>query len=277
MSIETYKEHLSKYHLPVNLAERAHNYFLRYGYYESDIHPIKAIKGFQEYFGLDVDGELGPKTIRAMGVSRCGCKDTERLEVSEARLGQKDWTVYVQGFVDGISKDDQLAVWKKIFTHVSTVCNLNVRLVDSKNADVIVDVGRGSKFDFDGSGGVLAWAELASNQNRQQLLMIDLDETWILTLDRRGVLFLHVGYHEFGHIWGLTHSKKSNQLMAPYYSERIGAPQDEDTERLRAIYGKPTVGNPIPDPDPVNPKSISITYTGEITSIKIPGWICRKA
>lgn len=279
MSLDEYRSHLAKYNLPANLAERAHAYFLRYGYYAKDAHPIKAIKGFQEYFGLEVDGELGPKTVRAMGASRCGCRDTERLEVAEARLGQKDWTVYIQGYVDDIGKSEQLAVWQQIFQHVSTICNLNVKLVDSKSADVIVDVGRGSKFDFDGSGGVLGWAEIGSTQNRQQLLMLDLDETWVLTTARRGILIAHVGYHEFGHIWGLTHSKKNNQLLSPYYSETVGLPQSEDIQRLVSIYGKPLTVTPIDPPlPPTSPgtKSLTVTFTGEISNLKADGWFVRR-
>lgn len=271
--LDIFKNDLAKYAIDLRYAEIAQNYLKLFGYFNNTSNPQKALKSFQETFGVLNDGELGPQTLRAMFVSRCGCSDAERLEVAEARIGQKNWTIYIDGYLDSLSKDEQIMTYNKVFAHLMTLINVNIKIIDSKNsADVIIGVGRGTKYNFDGIGGTLAWAELASNQNRQQQLMIDNDETFVSNTLKRGILLFNVFYHEFIHILGLTHSKDSTALMAPFYKESVAFPTKDDINRLLNFYEKASVPVPTPTPPPTGAGKIQINIDYNARTIEIPGY-----
>lgn len=214
-------------------------------------------KQFQEMVGWDADGNLDNKVLRAMQTfPRCGCKDYSLVGPQAA--GVNSWkngmtiTYFVEKYVASLSKADQDDLLQMAWKQWSDVADLKFQRVSSvSQANVVISTGRGAGDQFDGPSGTLAWAYLPPKPNYQgQLLMrFDLDETWIRRVTDRGILYLNVATHEFGHLLGLEHSRNSKALMAPYYAVGITKPQpQDDIPRIQGIYGPPSVPSPPPAP-----------------------------
>jgi hypothetical protein len=215
----------------------------------------KAVKAFQKWFGLKPDGVIGPKTLRAMEIPRCGCPDIidadndlhtryarmrASVEENTSRWSKTGLTYAVQSYVSGIPKTRQLKIFAGAFKAWDDVCGLDIRPIrDVRKADLVLSTGSGGRHNFDGRGGTLAWAYLPDGQDSQLSMRFDLAETWTQNPNDRGILLFNVACHEFGHMLGLTHSKSKRALMAPYYNPSVAAPQlDDDIPRMIEKYGK---------------------------------------
>jgi hypothetical protein len=220
------------------------------------------VKKFQKMFHLTANGKLDAKTIRAMATTpRCGCRDYPMAATSgpmKVKWGTNRLTYFIDSYVKGLSKSDQDDLNALAFQQWADVADLQFeRIRDRNKANMILSTGRGRSQGFDGPNGTLAWAYLPSGNNYQgQLLMrYDLDETWIKDATDRGILFLNVACHEFGHLLGLDHSNKRGALMAPYYTAAVTKPQqNDDVTRIQRLYGPPgVVPPPPPSPPPAPP------------------------
>lgn len=291
MSIfETIANRLEKYEIAAEKVVFAIEYLHHYGYLIDKkidsldeltvIDVVSAVKKFQEFFGnLAVDGEIGPKTLNAMYMPRCGCPDFMSAR-REARWNKNELKYFIRGWVeDGISKTQQRNILKRAWQSWMDVANLHIEETRSaEESDIVIDVGSGRQHNFDGPGGTLAWAYLPDGRDRRLLMRFDLGETWILNPHQRGILLLNVAAHEFGHLLGLEHSRKQGALMAPYYNPNVAAPvHDDDVLRIRGLYGKPERDEPEPGPEPEpndpdkEPKESVIVIRGDINSITSTG------
>ena len=156
----------------------------------------------------------------------------------------KDSLKYVvDGYVTGLPKkvqDKLIATAFKAWTDVAGIEICQCPKKDTKNADILVGVGRGKKHNFDGQGGTLAWAYMPKGKNRQLRMRFDLEEIWVQHQYERGIWMLPVAAHEVGHLLGLEHSKVKEALMAPYYNPFISTPQlKDDIMQIQKLYGKP--------------------------------------
>ena len=228
----------------------------------------KAVKTFQRWFGLKADGIVGPMTLRAMETPRCGCPDVideansthkmymrmqSVIEANMARWNKKGLTYAVHSYVGGgLSKKTQEEIFAGAFKAWDDVCGINIcRVSSTSKADLVLSTGSGRRHNFDGRGGTLAWAYLPNGRDNQLLMRFDLAETWVHNPRDRGILLFNVACHEFGHMLGLTHSKKRGALMAPYYNPSVAVPQwDDDIPRVQARYGKEQAPAPTPTPTP---------------------------
>lgn len=253
------------------------NYLQNYAHLNGSIDDqsiIDATKSFQEYFDLDQDGLLGPKTLRAMTSLRCGVKDILRLQTEEARWRKNNLTYFIESYDSDLPKSTFDEIIFKAFQAWCEVADLKIQPTNSSKCDILVGTGQGRSSDFDGPSGTLAWAELPNGTDRRLLLKFDLDETWSDNPSKRGILLLNVATHEGGHNLGLVHSKVNGSLMGPYYSAKISKPQlNDDIARIQEIYGKNKV-EPIPVPTPTPPEEgwTTIKIKGKIDSIEIPNF-----
>ena len=228
----------------------------------------QAVETFQSWFGLVVDGIVGPKTLRAMEIPRCGCPDVADEESSVnlqfmrmqavVQADKHQWskhglTYAVSGYVGGISKTRQLRIFAAAFKSWADVCGIKIRVIkDISKANLVIGVGEGRRHKFDGRGGTLGWAYLPNGQDKQLHMRFDLSETWTHSPKDRGILLANVAGHEFGHLLGLTHSKKKTALMAPFYNPHVAVPQRvDDVPRMTAKYGKNKAATPPPIPKDV--------------------------
>jgi hypothetical protein len=239
------------------------NYLTFFGYIavhllqNLELKDIKAaIKSFQKIFGLKEDGTLTPQTLRAMEGPRCGCPDhidaenknhLQFMRAQEISIEKRDrWNKQgLKYFIEKypttkIHKDEQSLIFASAFRAWDDVCGLNIlECKKAADADIIVSVGSGPQHNFDGVGGTLAWAYLPTGTDQQLTMRFDLEETWVAKPKDRGVLLHNVACHEFGHLLGLTHSKRPSALMAPYYNPFVAVPQeDDDITRIEKLYGK---------------------------------------
>lgn len=237
----------------------AHAYLDAYGYLADAAGNLaEAVRAFQKHFGtLEQDGNIGPKTLRAMSVPRCGLPDHIEEAGVLRRWPARDWiknplTYRIATWVDGIPQATQRSAFAAAWASWEAVCGIATQEV-SDDEDITISTGRGRTHQFDGPGQTLAWAELPSGQGNHRLTMrFDLDENWITQRGQRGILLQNVAAHEFGHLLGISHSSISSALMAPFYSESVAGPQaNDDVVQGQKRYGKPLErGTPTLPDDP---------------------------
>ncbi len=258
------------------------NYMEAFGYLERSLAGwrdikvediTKAIGLFQRWFGLRQTLQLDPATVKSMEWPRCGHTDVTRPHQTEALAVQafvaanlprwtKDGLTYAFAtFVPGLTADVQRRLTAQAFEAWTKWINLTVREATGLGtADIVIGTGQGARSNFDGPGGTLAWAYLPDGSDQRLEMRFDLGETWTDDPTGRGIMYLNVATHEYGHLLGLEHSKVPSALMAPYYSPAVAVPQqNDDIARIQARYGVRTT----PDTPPPTPRP-SIVVTGNV-------------
>lgn len=276
-------------------------YLSYYGYLAQDVSEYdhnrmaslnltEPVKKFQKRFGIPETGVIDEKTFRAMLTPRCAFPDIVRrnrpdhepfvklIEFSNQSLPawkKRNLKYSIQSFVSGISQAVQHRLIAEAFLAWTRHGNINAEPAGrGETPDIIIGTGSGRSSGFDGPGGVLAWAYLPTGTDRQLQMKFDLDETWLESPGRRGILYFNVACHEIGHIFGLDHSKVSTALMAPYYNPAIAVPQEnDDIPRFQSRYGKRTAPPSAPPvPAPQEPHRIVITLQpGAVYSVELNG------
>jgi len=236
------------------------DYLTRFGYlpYRKPDEPVgmidEGLREFQRWFGLKQDATLGPKTFRAMQQLRCGVPDKfdktnpdhshsikmMRLAKAKRKQWQKEGLhYYIKSYVRDIPEAVQDDIFEGAWDAWDMICGLRIyRTSDPREADLVVDTGEGKRSNFDGRGGILAWAYMPQGKDMQLRMKFDLGETWVDQPNKRGVLLFNVACHEFGHMLGLEHSDREDALMAPHYNPCISTPQWDDIEKIQRLYGK---------------------------------------
>lgn len=246
----------------------------------------RAARDFQERFGIEADGDIGPRTLRAMTYPRCGCKDVERLienATKPNKWGYKNLKLYIEDYIPGLTKDEMESIIKDVFAKTSKLIDLTFELTKkASEANFVVRVSSDPREELGSPSGVLAFQYLppAYNYTGKALEgVFDGAENWVGDRGGKGIKFRNVFTHEvIGHGLGLTHSKVKTALLAPWYDPDVPflvSPDDE--ERLVSLYGAakntPPVTPPSPPttPTPSPKKKVTIEITGDIEKIEIPG------
>jgi hypothetical protein len=229
----------------------------------------EAVKLFQAQFGgLQVDGVIGPKTMRAMEAPRCGLPDSIEEAGTIRRWAPRDFTkdpieVRVEEYLTSLPKEDQRAELIRGMEAWEKVCGIGFAFTSNASADITVSTGRGRGQNFDGLGNTLAWAELPSGQSDRKLMMrFDADEAW-----GKNGLYGRVFCHELGHAIGISHLNESEQLMNPFVS-KITVPQKYDIAEGTKRYGKPIVQ---PGPSEPSPSGGYVIRVKDRNAISIDG------
>lgn len=219
----------------------------------------ETLRKMQEYFGLEVSGQLDSKTLEVMARPRCGFTDVTRYGHFD---GQPKWdktvvTYRIMNYTPDLSRSDVDTTIAKALKVYSDVIPLDFKPITSGTADImIIFKGRdhGDFAPFDGENGVLAHA-FSPGEGHGGDTHFDEDETWTLTA--AGANLFLVAAHEFGHALGLAHSQDQTALMYPTYqyvnTENYKLPND-DRQGIQVVYGvRATSAQPTTKPDP-NPR-----------------------
>jgi len=279
--IDEIKNAITVAHITPDRIHSAVEYLKKYGYLiKSEDLSIKdvvtAIEQFRTFFNLRPEADLlTPAVLRVMDMPRCGHPDI--LPVTNSpKWGLNNLTYFIVNRVPGFPTADWDAIVAQAFANWAAVCGLTFApATSSANANLIIDVGQGSRDDFT-SQSILAWAQLPGSPgyNGQLLMKFNIDENWIENPTTPGILLENVACHEFGHFLGLTHSSVQTALMAPFYSPSITKPQsNDDIPRIQSLYGAASAPTPPPVPVPTSGGSgIQLTLTvPDLQSLQIHG------
>jgi hypothetical protein len=215
-------------------ATEVHNYLKRYGYMPLAATPAKtdvgevtttAVKAFQEFFDLKVDGVFGPETRDAMTADRCGFPDL----VTAMTVGPwKDRNIrYCFGTM---SKQIDVNVCKAAIRRAMTTwTNAGVGLTftevqASQGPEVFIEFRPAKDPDLNMVGGILAHADFPPEysvvvQSLPLPLHYDDEEhKWVDGAVAEGFDIETIGLHEFGHILGLGHTNVQGAVMFPTVS-----------------------------------------------------------
>uniref|UniRef100_A0A8C9YZN7 Matrix metallopeptidase 30 n=1 Tax=Sander lucioperca TaxID=283035 RepID=A0A8C9YZN7_SANLU len=218
------------------------------------------LRKMQEYFGLEVSGQLDASTLEVMARPRCGFTDVSAYGHFD---GQPKWnkavvTYRIIDYTPDLSQRDVDATIAKALKLYSDVIPLNFKQIHSGTADIMITFkarDHGDFSPFDGLKGVLAHA-FSPGEGIGGDTHFDEDENWTLT--SAGTNLFLVAAHEFGHALGLAHSKVQTALLYPTYQyvNTVGyVLPDDDRQGVQAIYGvratsaQPTT-KPAPNPQP---------------------------
>lgn len=221
------------------------------------------VEGWQEVQGIKSDGVIGNVTARAANAPRtCGVLD--RLFIGGEPIFRRDntkWngsgyidgddtpcraTYFVNGYSTALGKQKTEEAIAEAAAAYPEACNVEMIQVTSREAaDLVIDFG-----PIDERGGTLAWCQIPEGPNRQQKMLVDNSEQWVISANPTGGYtdIVRTVRHELGHFWGMLHIAIGN-LMQAMYSDSIRGLQAGDIKGLIERYGpKRQSDNPPPSP-----------------------------
>lgn len=205
-------------------------------------HTKRAVRRYQRFFGLTVDGIAGPQTKKSLSEPRCGLPDFSDAFVLR---GCKYETralglAFVGGTPDlpGNQERDPVRAAFAAWASVTPLTFTEILPAEGPHFRISWESGtHGDGDDFDGPGQVIAHAFYPPpcGGPHAGLLHFDEDETW--TTDTSGIHLQAVAIHEIGHLLGLRHSVDNTAIMYPTYSsQRLQLGQD-DIAGIQQLYG----------------------------------------
>ncbi|KAH8667026.1 carbohydrate-binding protein [Xylariales sp. PMI_506] len=207
-----------------------------------------AIKAFQEFHSLDVDGTFGPQTRDAMSVARCGFPDlVQSVDFSVSGPWTRKNLKYAFGKVTAqISGDVAKAAVRRA---LSTWANAGVGLqftevATNQSPDFVIEWRPANDPDHSMVGSILAHADfppgfsVVVNSLPLPLHYDDTEHKWVDGAVANSFDIETIGLHELGHILGLYHSSIVGSVMYPSVSANLTKRSltADDQNAIRNLY-----------------------------------------
>merc|ERR1719153_508964 len=230
----------------------------------------KAVKTFQEFAGLEATGEVDEETLKLMSLPRCGVRDlvarlpgnVSRYQAQGSVWEKRTLSYRVTRYSRKMSATLVNADVRKAFKYWSDVTNL--KFFSKEKGDVDIEIGfftfnHGDGDPFDGVGGTLAHAYFPRYGGDVHM---DDSEVWTEN-SNKGTNFLQTLTHEIGHSLGLSHSRVSAAVMAPFYRgwDPAFKLHSDDIRGIQSLYGKPPVTTSPPIVFPTTKQTTKKTTT----------------
>ncbi|TRY87581.1 hypothetical protein DNTS_005974 [Danionella cerebrum] len=215
------------------------------------------IREMQEFFRLEVTGNLDDNTVKVMEMARCGVPDVAEYNhfPRDLKWESTNVTFRILNYTADLNPKDVDRALRNALSVWSKVTPLKFQRLYTGNADIMISFGskeHGDHNPFDGPGGLLAHA-YPPGKGLGGDTHFDEDENW--TKDSHGnkkFNLFFVAAHEFGHALGMAHSSDPGSLMYPVYSYAQGFPLSvDDIEGIQSLYGKN------PDHEKFKPKPVA--------------------
>ncbi|KAI4347659.1 hypothetical protein L6164_008451 [Bauhinia variegata] len=212
-----------------------------------------AIKDYQKFYGLDINGRLDSATIQKLSLPRCGLPDISKHNRNKNGLimvsnytffggspkwqnNRRDLTYVYRSSANVLDINEVRDAIQNAFISWEQVTDFTFNQVDEgQHADIVIGFhsrDHGDGYPFDGPGRVLAHA-FAPQDGR---LHLDGDEKWSTNPSSNLVDLESVAVHEIGHILGLGHSYNLNAVMYPSYSHVKRNLGRDDIDGIRNLY-----------------------------------------
>lgn len=207
----------------------------------------QAVRRYQRFHKLTVDGMAGPQTKQSLSSPRCSFEDEMGFSGSFVLRGCKYENHLLTYAFTGGTPDLPLHQERDIvrgafeaWTQVSPLRFVEVRPEEGPVLRVsweIGDHGDGSQNAFDGPGFTLAHAFYPPPCGGPFSGSLHFDEGEPWTLDTTGIHLEAVAIHEIGHLLGLGHSDDQAAIMFPNYRANVLELGQDDIDGIRALYG----------------------------------------
>ena len=234
-----------------------------FGYLRGSYHPgtvcsctERAIRRYQRFYGLKVDGIAGPITKNQLEQPRCGVPDIPvnlagstpfaPFVLRGCKYNVNDLTYAFMNSTADLAGDREREIVHLAFDVWANVANLSFTEVQpgqSPHFRIAWRAGQhGDGSSFDGPSNTLAHAFFpppCGGPNAGDL-HFDEAEQWIDDPTASGILLRQVAIHEIGHLLGLSHSQENRAIMFAYYAPDRISLTDDDIQGIRALYGETT-------------------------------------
>merc|ERR1712123_293305 len=216
----------------------------------SSVSVSEAVKTFQEFAGLTATGKVDEETLKLMSLPRCGVEDfpaassgnSSSYQSQGSRWEKRTLSYRVTRYSKKMSGALVNADVRRAFRFWSEATNLKFFSKDRGDVDIEIaffTFSHGDGNPFDGVGGTLAHAYFPRYEGDVHM---DDSEAWTEN-SKKGTNLLQTLTHEIGHSLGLSHSRVSASVMAPFYRgwEPAFKLHSDDIRGIQSLYGTPPV------------------------------------
>jgi hypothetical protein len=231
---------------PVNELQE---FLKRFGYLNTlslgtfDSMTVDALRQYQQFNGLPVNGLLDSATAEYMNIPRCGVPDdpsnlpTLNFTTNGVKWNKTNLTYQFGSFTPDISQADVKTAIRTAFNLWSKVTPLTFAEINTGIPDILLNF----VVSIPGSTAARSSSKTSNNIITDSQIIFDDSDIWALAIPiaSKSLDLVDFATHEIGHSLGLGHSPIPTAIMRPSFnsgSSQRSLDQD-DIKGIQSIYG----------------------------------------